>query len=52
MVLSAALLAAAVMVNVFVKVPTWEPDEEYPMANAKISWEQTYFAGPWGDGNE
>ena len=49
MIISAAMLAAAIAVNVFVKVPTWEPDEEYPMANAKVSWEQTWFAGPWGE---
>ena len=23
----------------------WEPDVEYPMANAHISWEQTYYPG-------
>ena len=23
----------------------WEPDVEYPMANANISWEQTYYPG-------
>lgn len=49
MIVSAAMLAAAIAVNVFVKVPAWEPDAEYPMANAKISWEQTWFAGAWED---
>ena len=23
----------------------WEPDCEYPMANAHISWEQTFYPG-------
>ena len=23
----------------------WEPDCEFPMANANISWEQTYYPG-------
>ena len=23
----------------------WEPDVEYPMANAHISWEQTFYGG-------
>lgn len=23
----------------------WEPDVEYPMANAHISWEQTFYPG-------
>ena len=23
----------------------WEPDCEYPMANAHISWEQTFYGG-------
>ena len=49
MIVSAAMLAAAIAVNVFVKVPAWEPDAEYPLANAKISWEQTWFAGAWED---
>lgn len=25
----------------------WKPDVSYPMANAKISWEQTYHPGAW-----
>ena len=47
--LAVMMLAAAIMVNVFVKVPGWEPDAEYPMANAKISWEQTFYSGAWGE---
>ena len=26
----------------------WEPDVVYPMANAHISWEQTYYPGGTG----
>lgn len=25
----------------------WQPAEVYPMANAHISWEQTYHPGGW-----
>ena len=32
-------------------VPTWEPEGAYPMANANISWEQTHYAGGWGENN-
>ena len=28
---------------------TIKPDAEYPMANAQISWEQSFHAGGWGD---
>ena len=27
----------------------WEPDVSYPMANANISWEQTYHSGAWSE---
>lgn len=26
-----------------------EPDAVYPMANASISWSQTFHAGAWGE---
>ena len=26
---------------------TWKPAAEYPMANARISWEQTFHPGAW-----
>lgn len=26
-------------------VQTWEPEGAYPMVNAHISWEQTYYGG-------
>ena len=25
--------------------PAW--DTEFPMVNAKVSWENTYYPGPW-----
>ena len=28
--------------------PVWKPCGEYPMANANISWEQTFHPGPMG----
>ena len=27
----------------------WQPDVVYPMANAHISWEQTYHGGAWNE---
>lgn len=30
--------------------PTAKPDRVYPMANAHISWEQSFHAGGWGNG--
>ena len=28
----------------------WQPAVEYPMANANISWQQTFYNGSWSDG--
>ena len=33
------------------EVNVWKPTESYPMANAKISWNQTYYPGPLGVGD-
>ena len=34
------------------QAPAWPGEvKEYPMANAKISWEQTHHPGPWGSGD-
>ena len=38
------------VVKLFYPPITWEPTEVYPMANANITWEQTYHAGSWSDG--
>ena len=27
----------------------WQPTEIYPMANANISWEQSFHPGGWGN---
>ena len=27
----------------------WEPAVSYPMANANISWEQSFHSGGWGE---
>ena len=29
----------------------WKPTEIYPMANAHISWEQSFHPGVWGNEN-
>ena len=44
-----ALLAVAGMVwlNLVVPEPVTKPDVEYPIANAAISWDQTYASGAW-----
>lgn len=49
MMIAMAALAGAIALNVWVKVPEREPDVTHPMANAKISWEQTYFSGAWSE---
>ena len=45
-----AILAALAMLilNMAMKEPEIEPDSVHPMANATISWEQTFHAGGWG----
>lgn len=45
------ILAAVVSVL----VETWdrrpvEPDVTYPMANANVGWNQTFYAGGWSEG--
>jgi len=27
----------------------WEPEEAFPMVNAHISWDQTFYSGAWGE---
>jgi len=48
MVIALMILAGAVALNVAVKVPEKEPDVSYPMANAHVDWQQTFFSGAWG----
>ena len=47
MILALMLLVGMVALNVFVKEPELEPDIVYPMANARVSWKNTYHPGPW-----
>ena len=49
MFLAMLLLAAMVIINAVVPYPEEEHDAEYPMANAAISWEQTFYRGAWGE---
>lgn len=46
MVLAALTIAHAVTVLAAAERRTrWKPDVVYPMANAHISWEQTFYPG-------
>lgn len=47
-VLAAGIIALAGMNIALDNEKTW--DECYAMANAKVSWEQTFHSGAWGDG--
>ena len=48
MIIALAVLAGMIALNVAVKKP--EPaGEAYPMANAKISWGQTFHGGAWSE---
>lgn len=46
-IISLLLLAGMIWLNVAVPEPVLEPDSVYPMANSRISWEQTFHAGAW-----
>ncbi len=50
MIISLIVLAGMIALNVCVKEPVLEPDTVHPFANARVSWEQTFHAGSWGDG--
>jgi hypothetical protein len=47
MFIALLILAAMIALNVAVPEPVLEPDSVYPMANSRISWEQTFHAGAW-----
>lgn len=47
MFIALLILAAMIALNVAVPEPVLEPDSVYPMANSRISWEQTFYEGPW-----
>lgn len=40
--------AVTVMAAAEARRNSWEPDCEFPMANANISWEQTFYPGGTG----
>ena len=50
MVLAALTIIHGVMVleKAEARRTRWEPDVEYPMANAHIGWEQTFYPGGTG----
>ena len=43
------ILAGMIALNVAVPEPKSEPDSVHPFVNTQISWEQTFYEGPWGD---
>ena len=47
MLIAMAVLAGMIVLNAAVKAPELEPDAVHPMANARISWEQSYHSGAW-----
>lgn len=47
MIIAMLILAGMITLNVTVKEPELEPDAVYPMANAHVSWEQTFYGGAW-----
>ena len=49
MFIALLILAAMIALNVAMPEPVLEPDSVYPMANSRISWEQTFYEGSWGD---
>ena len=49
MIIALLILAGMIALNVAVPEPVFEPDSVYPFANSKISWNQTFYEGPWGD---
>ena len=49
------VLVVTLAAVVSVLVETWyrrpvEPDVTYPMANANIGWNQTFYVGGWSEG--
>lgn len=49
MLIALLILAGMIALNVAVPEPVLEPDSVYPFVNNKISWNQTFYEGPWGD---
>lgn len=49
MFIALLILAAMIAMNLAVPEPKPEPDSVHPFVNSKISWNQTFYEGPWGD---
>lgn len=49
MIIALLILAGMIALNVAVPEPVLEPDSVHPFVNSKISWNQTFYEGPWGD---
>lgn len=49
MIIALLILAGMIALNVAVPEPVLEPDSVHPFVNSKISWNQTFYGGPWGD---
>lgn len=49
MLLAILLLVGMAALNLFIPEPKTEPDSVHPFVNTHISWEQTFYEGPWGD---
>ena len=49
MFIALLILAGMIALNVAVPEPVLEPDSVHPMANSRISWNQTFHAGAWSD---
>lgn len=47
LILSLLALAGMIALNAAVKAPELEPDSVHPMANASVSWSQSFHAGSW-----
>lgn len=49
MIIALLILAGMIALNVAVPEPVLEPDSVHSFVNSKISWNQTFYEGPWGD---
>ena len=48
LILAAILCWGGIEIHMILHRPAeWKPAESFPMANAKISWEQTFHGGAW-----
>ena len=49
MFIALLILAGMIALNMAVPEPVTEPDIVHTFVNTQISWEQTFYEGPWGD---